>query len=174
MSEALSHLRTVTAVPLTCESFAPFGEVVSHRGTDRRHYLALPFDRTADANRTMMWVSCVETPRRLPLRIERLERHPYSAQTFIPLAVSRYLIVVAPQAEGGQPDTAGLQAFIAASREGVCYRRRVWHHGLTVLDTPAEFAILMSMRGEGDDEFADLREAVRIEDSAHQPSDIEG
>ena len=122
----------------------------------------------------MMWVSSVEGPRRLPLRIERLERHPYSAQTFIPLAVSRYLIVVAPQAEGGQPDTAGLQAFIAAGSKGVCYRRGVWHHGLTALDTPAEFAILMSMRGEGDDEFAHLRQAVWIENSEYQPSAIEG
>ncbi len=162
MVEAVSRPRTIAAAPLTPEAFAPFGDVVSHRGASQRRYLERPFERSAEAERVMLWVSRVDTPKALPLRIERLERHPYSAQTFMPLAVSRYLVVVAPDAKDGRPDAARAKAFMAERGQGVCYGRGVWHHGLTVLDAPAEFAVLMSVRGEGDDEFVDLIEPFQV------------
>lgn len=164
MTETASP-RVIAAAALTQEAFAPFGEVVSHRGANMRHYLERPFERSAQAEHPKLWVSSASTPKLFPLRIERVERHPYSAQTFIPLAVSRYLVVVAPDAEDGRPDASRAQAFIAAQGQGVCYGRGVWHHGLTVLDAPAEFAVLMSVRGEGDDEFVDLIEPLQVGDT---------
>jgi ureidoglycolate lyase len=108
-----------------------------------------------------MWVSRVDAPARLPLTIRTLERHRFAAQTFIPLASVRYLVVVAPnRTADGAPDLDRLRAFIAGPGQGVCYRRGTWHHGLTVLDRPGDFVVMMGLRGlrqgEDDDEFLDL------------------
>jgi ureidoglycolate lyase len=65
------------------------------------------------------------------------------------------LIVVCPHAPGGGPDVARAVAFLAAPDQGITYRMNVWHHGLTVLDRPARFAVLMWRNGTAsDEEFA--------------------
>ena len=94
-----------------------------------------------------------ETPDR-PLRSDYLERHQFSSQTFVPLDVERWLIVVAPHAVAGGPDASGMKAFIATGKQGVTYRPDTWHHGLTVLDRPGRFAVFMWRDGgKGDEEF---------------------
>ncbi len=94
-----------------------------------------------------------ETPDR-PLRSDYMERHEFSSQTFVPLDVERWLIVVAPHASAGGPDVTGMKAFIATGRQGVTYRPNTWHHGLTVLDRPGRFAVFMWLDGgKGDEEF---------------------
>ena len=94
-----------------------------------------------------------ETPDR-PLKADLLERHEFSSQTFVPLDVGRWLIVVAPHATAGGPDLAGVRAFIATGKQGVTYKPNTWHHGLTVLDRPGRFAVFMWRDGgKGDEEF---------------------
>jgi ureidoglycolate lyase len=83
-----------------------------------------------------------------------LERHEFSSQTFVPIDVARWLVVVAPHAVGGGPDVSALRAFIATGRQGVTYKANTWHHGLTVLDRPGRFAVFMWRDGgKGDEEF---------------------
>ena len=89
------------------------------------------------------------------LRLTQFERHPHTAQLFMPVDVSRYVIVVAPTLESGAPDLAGLQAFAASGRTGIVYRRGIWHAGISVLDREASFVVAM-WRGGDDDEFADI------------------
>ena len=91
------------------------------------------------------------TPDR-PLRAELLERHEFSSQSFVPIDVARWLIVVAPHAPRGGPDTSGVRAFIATGRQGVTYKPNTWHHGLTVLDKSGRFAVFMWRTGAGGDE----------------------
>ncbi|MGH6798082.1 MAG: ureidoglycolate lyase, partial [Roseiarcus sp.] len=146
-------VRLVEAIPLAHEPFAPFGEVVAHAGVAPRHYLRVPFQRDPNASRPEFWVTRAAESRRLPLRVTTLERHRFSAQTFIPLRVRRYLVVVAPNAADGFPDLSELRAFVANGGQGVSYRPGTWHQGLTVLDDAGEFAVMMSMTGNGDDEF---------------------
>ena len=93
-----------------------------------------------------------ETPNR-PLRAALLERHEFSSQTFVPIDVARWLIVVAPHAAAGGPDLGGVRAFIANGRQGVTYKPNTWHHGLTVLDRPGRFAVFMWRAGAQDEEF---------------------
>jgi ureidoglycolate lyase len=94
-----------------------------------------------------------ETPDR-PLKADLLERHEFSSQTFVPIDVARWLIVVAPHAKVGGPDLAAVRAFIATGRQGVTYKPDTWHHGLTVLDKPGRFAVFMWRDGgKGDEEF---------------------
>lgn len=92
----------------------------------------------------------------LPADITTLERHPHAAQCFVPLDVSRYLVVVAPDASGGGPDLAGLRAFVVPGTRGVIYRQGVWHAGARVLDGPGAFAVLMWRGSANDDEFMDI------------------
>jgi ureidoglycolate lyase len=150
---------------LTGPAFAPFGEVVEHAGEGRRRQLANPFDAQPEASRFSMWVTRASVPARLPLLIRTLERHRSSAQTFIPLSPVRYLVVVATTDGNGGPEPAGLKAFIAGPGQGVSYRKDTWHHGLTVLDEPGDFAVMMGLRRDGkDDEFVDLPGSIEVSD----------
>ncbi|HEY4167660.1 MAG TPA: ureidoglycolate lyase [Reyranella sp.] len=83
--------------------------------------------------------------------IASLERHPHSTQSFLPLTAGRWLVVVAPTLPDGAPDAANAKAFVAGPEDAICIGRNVWHAGLTVLDRPAEFAMLMWRADAGDD-----------------------
>ncbi|MDX6751160.1 ureidoglycolate lyase [Geminicoccaceae bacterium 1502E] len=151
-------------VPLTREAFAPFGAVVEHAGEGRRHHVTEAFERSPEAASPSLWISRLATASRFPVTARILERHPYSAQTFIPLSPLRSLIVVCHPDPRGAPDLSTLQAFLAGPGQGVSYARNVWHHCLTVFDAPAQFAVIMSLTGRGDDDiFLDLEQPVVIE-----------
>ncbi|KPM36452.1 hypothetical protein AK830_g10126 [Neonectria ditissima] len=85
-----------------------------------------------------------------------LERHPFTSQTFSPLAstASAYLVIVAPSlAPGpadqdlpvpsgddlpgrGLPDLRGLRAFVATSKQAVTYGAGTWHAPMATLGEP--------------------------------------
>ena len=144
--------------PLTREAFAPFGDVIdvpSEPG--RKYYDDALGNLRSGAHPSLSMILKAETPHR-PLRADLLERHEFSSQTFVPVDVARWLVVVAPHAAAGGPDLAGVKAFIATGRQGVTYRPNTWHHGLTVLDKPGRFAVFMwSIGGVGDEEFVTVR-----------------
>lgn len=144
--------------PLTREAFAPFGDVIdvpSEPG--RKYYDDALGNLRAGAHPSLSMILKAETPHR-PLRTDLLERHEFSSQTFVPVDVARWLVVVAPHAAAGGPDLAGLEAFIATGRQGVTYKPNTWHHGLTVLDRPGRFAVFMwNVGGAGDEEFVTVR-----------------
>jgi ureidoglycolate lyase len=147
----------ITAVPLTAEAFAPFGDVIAHRGDEPLQPYADTFEHAAEATRVTMSVLRVERAFQGPIEIGRLERHPYSAQTFIPLRGGRSLILVCASAPEGQPLLSSVQAFVAGSDQGVTYRRNVWHRSVTALEAPSEYVVLMVQTGRGDDNvFHDL------------------
>jgi len=154
----------VRAEPLTPEAFAPFGEVVEHRGPARRSLFTGPFEIEGAEARPAMWVTRVEEGRDLPIVLGAMERHPLSAQTFIPLRGQAYLVAVCPARADGAPDASEMRAFVGGPHQGVVYRRNVWHHGLTVLAQPAEFVVLMaSVGGAGrDDVFLPLEIPVTV------------
>jgi ureidoglycolate lyase len=145
----------LTAQPLTSEAFEPFGEVFCRLTEPGRVYT----DAGLGNGRPAAWPS-LSMANKLPLgalelEVHELERHAHSSQTFVPIDAGRWLIVVAPHDPGGRPDGARACAFVASSHQGVTYRANTWHHGLTVLDRPADFAIFMWRDGTaGDEEFA--------------------
>lgn len=154
---------TVTLERLTAAAFAPFGDVVAAPdvpGERAFHTDALTPD--GEATRVSLHVNHV-LPSELPLVATRMERHPATSQTFLPLDASRYLVVVAGRAGDGGPDPTSLKGFWSPGTRGVTYRRDVWHHGMVVLDRPARFAVLMWRRQGGtDDVFADLPAPVEL------------
>lgn len=83
--------------------------------------------------------------------ITALERHPHSTQSFIPIRCGRWLVVLAPTLPDGDPDIAKARSFLAGPDDAICIARDVWHAGLTVLDGPAEFGMIMWRADAGDD-----------------------
>lgn len=142
--------RVVRAEPLTVEGFAPWGDVVSaglRAGSSANQGTAVRFDRCATlgctrGEPTPNLAVFRAKPQTLPFTVRLLERHPCSSQAFLPLIVSRYLIVVAPTLADGLPDLAGLRAFLCGPGQGINYHVGVWHHPMIALDTPGELAML--------------------------------
>jgi ureidoglycolate lyase len=99
-----------------------------------------------------------------PVRIAALERHPHSTQSFLPLVAGRWLIVVAPKTANGDPDLERALAFVAGPQDAICIGRDVWHAGLTVLDQPAQFGMIMWKVEHGEDGVLHpLSEPIAIE-----------
>ena len=90
----------------------------------------------------------------LPLTLDRVEHHPHTAQLFLPLQVTRYLVTVMPSDAAGRPDTSLARVFLMPPTLGVVYRAGTWHAGMTVLDADASFAVLMWHGATDDDVFA--------------------
>jgi ureidoglycolate lyase len=148
--------------PLSAEAFEPFGEVLQ-TPIDGRAY----FERALGNARSGAWPSLSIARRpaapKGPIVARRMERHEFSSQSFVPMEPARFLVLVAPHAPGGGPDTTKLRAFIAGPGQGVTYGANIWHHELTVLDRPASFAVFMWRDGTTrDEEFVPLAEPLAI------------
>ncbi|MBX3501977.1 MAG: ureidoglycolate lyase [Alphaproteobacteria bacterium] len=140
------------ARPLTAEAFAPYGEVLTPPKDPGRAYFESALANSRANARPSVSLSHRVPLERPVLESDLLERHEFSSQTFVPLDVSRWLVVVCPHAPGGGPDAAKAIAFVAGPGQGVTYRADTWHHGLTVLDRAARFAIFMWRDGGPTDE----------------------
>jgi ureidoglycolate lyase len=139
--------------PLTRAAFAPFGDVIDvPNEAGRTYYEDALGNLRPEARASLSMTFRVPTQDR-PLKSETMERHEFSSQTFVPVDVGRWLIVVAPHATSGGPDMAAARAFIANGQQGVTYKPDTWHHGLTTLDKPGRFAVFMWRAGTKDEEF---------------------
>jgi ureidoglycolate lyase len=93
-----------------------------------------------------------------------MERHEFSSQSFLPLDVSRWIVVVAPSGTDGGPDPSRAVAFLVGPSQGVTYDANTWHHPLTILDWPARFAVVMWRDGtRTDEEFRTLAAPFTVE-----------
>jgi ureidoglycolate lyase len=163
MSSSSTCAQQVCLKPLTPEHFAPFGQVVELGDGPRRGHVIGATERTTQANEPQLWIATVQQAVTLPVTLKALERHPFSAQTFIPLNGCPYLVVVCHTDASGMPDLQTLQAFRASGNQGVTYRRNVWHHGLSVLQARAQFVVSMTFTGEqNDDVFTPLQAPIEL------------
>jgi len=145
-------LREIIARPLTGEAFAAFGDVLEAPPAPGRAHFDRGLGDARPTARADLWVTRVEPLAALPLRATRLERHELSSQSFVPLVVGRWLVVVAPAGADGRPDVAAARAFLAGPGRGITLHANTWHHPLTVLDQAAEFAVLQWRDGTAADE----------------------
>ena len=128
----------MTPEPLTAEAFAPFGSVIEASDTavklDINQGHAVRYDRLADIDASdeggSPIVSLFRAKPLAELVLRSFERHPLGSQTFVPLSSRPYLVAVAP---AGEFDSAAIRLFRAEGRQGVHYRKGVWHHFLLVL-----------------------------------------
>jgi ureidoglycolate lyase len=141
----------------------PFGSIIEAPAnpgdrTDYTHWLGS--ERAGMTSR--LHVNCL-LPAALPYSVNVMERHPYSAQFFLPLDVAQYVVVVAPTANDGSPDFAAARAFLAPGNIGVVYGPAVWHAPATVLERRGSFGVLMCRNDSADDEeFITLASPLQI------------
>src|SRR5881409_4126406 len=117
----------IVATPLTPKSFAPYGDVLMAPDDFGRAYFDAGLQTSRSTARPSLSVSRVRPLTSLPLEAKVLERHEFSSQSFLPLDVSRWLVVVAPSAADGGPDAARAVAFLAGPGHGVTYHAGTWH-----------------------------------------------
>ena len=148
---------TIVAKPLTPEEFAPFGDVLAPPADFGRNYFDQGLRTLRPTARPSLAVSQAKFLQTLPLEAKVMERHEFSSQSFVPLDVSRWLVIVAPPDADGGPDPSHAVAFVAGPGQGVTYHVGTWHHPLTLLDRPGRFAVFMWRDGtKTDEEFRTL------------------
>ena len=142
----------LTVEKLKAEAFAPYGDVIAlPTEPGRRYFSAALGSARPEARPSLSTVLALPTGD-VRIAISRLERHEHSSQSFVPIDVARWLVVVCPPAPAGGPDASRARAFLAGPDHGVTYRMNTWHHELTVLDRPSRFAIFMWLDGGAGDE----------------------
>jgi len=148
MTSATLSPATLTAVPLTREAFAPFGEVIevsdavrhfpiNEGNTERYHDLA-NIDPGAGGKAIVSIFRGL--PRRIPFEVAMMERHPRASQAFIPLSGRPYLVAVAPA--GDAPAADDIRVFYCQPSQGVNYAAGVWHHPLMALENSSDFLVI--------------------------------
>ncbi|RMD41584.1 hypothetical protein DV735_g3514, partial [Chaetothyriales sp. CBS 134920] len=103
------------------------------------------------------------------LAIAVLERHPYTTQTFCPLALSStdtstcFLVIVAPSLATttngvtNPPDLANLKAFVARGDQAVTYGAGTWHAPMIVLGKARlDFVVTQFVNGVANDDCQEV------------------
>ena len=131
---------------LTAANFAEFGDVIETVGSnpiginqgyaERYNNLADQTDMGPEGGTNISIFIAKARPQ--PIDIAIMERHPLASQAFFPLQDEDWLLVVA----GDPLNPASYRAFRATGKQGVNYRRNVWHHPLLVLRDHSRFLIV--------------------------------
>ena len=142
----------LTIRPLTKEAFASFGTVIEADPATMRHinggnterYHALAEAEATGEDAKVIINLFRGSPRAFPYAVDMMERHPFGSQSFSPIDDRPWLVVVAED-EGGRPGRP--QVFRAGGRQGINYRRNVWHHPLMTLDAVSDFLVVDRLGG---------------------------
>jgi ureidoglycolate lyase len=137
--------REIRMQPISADAFAPFGDLIDCEGAPDKLINQDRCGRYHDRARLdfgdgRAGISLFDaTPRRLPMALEMVERHPEGSQAFIPMTHREFLVVVAVDA-GGKPATP--LAFVTRAGQAINLHRGVWHGVLTPLHGPGLFAVV--------------------------------
>ncbi len=140
--------RELRPEPLTRERFLPYGDVIEAHATRREGMNAARFERFDDLcdvdagadGRVRVSIARCRIATQLPYRFDVVERHPLGSQAFVPLAPTRFVVVVA--APGESVETEDLRAFVTNGRQGVNYRPGTWHMPLIAFEAGQAFLVI--------------------------------
>ncbi|MEC7762294.1 MAG: ureidoglycolate lyase [Pseudomonadota bacterium] len=137
--------RTIAARPLTADAFAPYGDLLDTGGAPdkiiNQGMCGRYHDRaTLDFSDGRAGVSLFQAePRTLPYTLDLVERHPDGSQCFVPMSMTSFLVIVAPDL-GDTPGTP--EAFLTSPGQAINFHRGTWHGVLTPLEAPGLFAVI--------------------------------
>ncbi|MEM1428095.1 MAG: ureidoglycolate lyase [Pseudomonadota bacterium] len=148
---------TVPLLPPRADAFSPFGElVVPPEANGARRFYSDSLHARPETSAPVLHVNSVKA-QSLPLTVAHIERHPFAAQCFFPLDVSRYAVMVMPSDAAGRPLPDEALAFLMPGTMGVIFNPGVWHMGATVFDRDGHFTVLMWRGGPlQDDDFRSI------------------
>ncbi|TFY71962.1 hypothetical protein EVG20_g1049 [Dentipellis fragilis] len=145
-----STQRSIPALPLTPEAFAPFGQVIQSYPDIH----AVPSPRTSKITPANFGTAIKYHKQAL---LESSYPEGSNATTgisaFIPLGAGekqKYVVVVTKDGEDGSPDLKSMRAFLATEGQGIVYKTGVWHQPMTVLDGLMDLACVETQIGNGD------------------------
>lgn len=145
----------LTVTELTPEHFTPYGEVFKPAAvTARIDHVARIENRRVNArpNQFLARSGIVS----LPHRFSRMEQHPHSNQSFVPVGEHPILIAVALPGSDGQPDLSTLRGFFGRG-QGFNYHAGIWHIGVASLGEAVPVVGFMFEDGTPEDcVFADI------------------
>lgn len=139
-------MRTIAVEPLTKRGFERFGEVVELEGAERiainqgfaeRVNGLARIDVGAEGGTVNISIFTARA-RPQPIAVTLMERHPLGSQLFYPLRDTPWLVLVCDDPH----DPQSFRAFAASGRQGVNYRRNVWHHPLLVHSDGEQFMVI--------------------------------
>ncbi len=132
------------------ESFSQFGTLLDHQSQQPRIDNATELKNLRNTAHSNLLLALAD-PAKMPLKVSALERHLYSSQTFFPLDVSRYLVIVCPSKNDGEPDLQKIEAFEVKGSQGINYYPGTWHYPMTALSNNRLFAVLVWEDGSEND-----------------------
>lgn len=139
-------MRLIHSEPLTAAAFAPFGDVLEalgdpdriiNQGLCGRYHDRARLDFGPDGRAGLSLFKA--EPRALPYQLDLVERHPDGSQAFIPMSLTSFLVIVAPD-DDGRPGAP--RAFLTEPGQGINLHRGTWHGVLTPLEAPGLFAVV--------------------------------
>ena len=134
-----SHKHLLGLEPLTPETFAPYGTVISAEGSGEliNQGTSLKFSDLCtvelDAGAKAALHLYRPEPAKLPYPIQVIERHPLASQAFVPLGHVEFAVIVCDAED--QPKAGSLRAFLTNGTQGVQFGTGVWHHPLLSFQT---------------------------------------
>ncbi len=140
--------RTIKALPITAERFAPFGDVIVAGQAPMTTIDEARFQQFANlanvdidpAGAVSIGIVRSKSPTSFPYHFDMVERHPLGSQAFIPLTEFVFVVVVARPAEFVRVED--LHAFITNGKQGVNYHRGAWHMPLIAMAEGQEFLVI--------------------------------
>lgn len=164
----MRNTKPIIVEGLTIEHFRQFGTVLADGTSIDQLHQEVRSAHTPSAARNHIWQIQVDTPATMPLLAKRMERHPYSTQTFVPVGVPKWLVLVARMNEQGRPDMMAARAIEPAPGEGIILHANIWHHPLIVLSAAAEFVVSQWKTGDDrDEEFVDVVPTFVVNEGRH-------
>ena len=122
------------------DNFLPFGDIINkissskelsiNQGTTIRHHNISELKLT-DQNGTPAISIFSGSPRKIPIEIKIMEKHPIATQSFLPVQNHDWLVVVSKE-KNELPDLDTLRCFHVDGNVGITYKANVWHHPLLV------------------------------------------
>ena len=143
-------MKKVLAQEVDANTFSPYGTLIDVPSTYGRYDFSVELNNARLHAQPNLLLAHIPASA-MPIEIKRMERHLHSSQTFFPLNVSRYLVVVSPSKDDNTPQIEHLEAFIVSGLQGINYNIGTWHYPLTALDRDASFAALVWEDGSSSD-----------------------
>ena len=157
----------LTPESLTVKKFQPYGDVIeieNHPSRTINYGYAERYENLADLDlmdQGKPALSIFKTkPVSFPFSITRMERHPRASQAFIPKHDSKFFVVVAEPSDNLSLNN--LRLFVTNGRQGINFKRGVWHHFLLTVGSVQEFVVIDRSNPDDNTEEVELEQPYPI------------